>query len=431
MVARQSVCLRRLSGGARAGEVGFGRWLGNEKVTVKRLIEGWSDLTAGAAAGRHVLAIQDTSEINFRTRPARRRGLGEIGKGRGRGALLHAMLAVDADSGGCLGLVSGSVTTRSGGRVEIAHANRALADKESRRWIDTAMAAKVVLSEARCVTVVADRESDIYAEWAMLPADNFHLLTRAMHDRALASGGTLSSAAAGFAFEGTRTVELSANAKRIKREAVLSLRFGRVEISRPQRSAASALPESISLSLVEVIERTPPAGVEPVQWRLLTSHDVADAAAAWQIVDWYRQRWIIEQFFRVLKTQGFQIEDSQIASADILLKLIAVAAKAAAITIQLLQARDGHSDLPATAAFDTSQIAALAAINARYEARTTRQKNPHPHASMAWACWIIARLGGWDGYRSSRPPGPITLKNGLDRFYAIAIGWDLRDVSMP
>jgi hypothetical protein len=340
--------------------------------------------------------------------------LGEIGKGRGRGALLHAMLAVDADNGGSLGLVSGSLTARSAGRVEIAHAKRALADKESRRWIDTAMDAKVVLSEARCVTVVADRESDIYAEWAMLPAENFHLLTRAMHDRSVAGGGTLSSAAAGFAFAGTRTVELSANAKRIKRDALLNLRFGRVEISRPQRRGTTALPESISLSLVEVIELNPPAGVEPVQWRLLTSHDVADAASAWQIVDWYRQRWIIEQFFRVLKTQGFQIEDSQIASAYILLELIAVAAKAAAITIQLLQARDGHSDLPATAAFDPSQRAALAALNARYEAKTTRQKNPHPQASMAWACGsllasadgtAIARRGLRDQSRPRSIPG--------------------------
>lgn len=431
MVARGKACIRQLGDGDGTQTKRLRRFLANEKVTLPRLTEGWSEQTGPAASGRHVLAIQDTSEINFPTRAERRRGLGEIGKGRGRGALLHAMLAVDADSGGCLGLVSGSVTTRSDGRVEIAHAHRAPADKESWRWIDTAMAAKVVLSEARCVTVVADRESDIYAEWAMLPAANFHLLTRAMHDRCLAGGGTLSSAAAGFAFEGTRTVELAANAKRIKRKAVLSLRFGRVEISRPKRSAATTLPESISLSLVEVIELTPPAGVEPVRWRLLTSHDVAAAAAAWQIVDWYRQRWIIEQFFRVLKTQGFQIEDSQIASADILLKLIAVAAKAAAITIQLLQARDGHSDGPATDAFDTSQIAALVALNARYQATTTRQNNPHPDASMAWACWIIARLGGWDGYRSSKPPGPITLKNGLDRFHAIATGWALRDVSIP
>lgn len=67
-----------------------------------------------ACAGRHVLAIQDTSEINFRTHGDDRRGLGKIGKGHGYGVLLHAMMAVDAHDGSCLGLVSGRVWTRQG-----------------------------------------------------------------------------------------------------------------------------------------------------------------------------------------------------------------------------------------------------------------------------------------------------------------------------
>jgi hypothetical protein len=122
MVARQDICLRRLSEGERAQEVGFHRLLANDKVTVERLIEGWSEQTVSAVAGRHVLAIQDTSEITFATTPKRRRGLGEIGKGGGRGLLVHAMVAVDAVGGGCLGLVAGCVYTRQG-RVSTPHAN--------------------------------------------------------------------------------------------------------------------------------------------------------------------------------------------------------------------------------------------------------------------------------------------------------------------
>src|ERR1700687_3623955 len=129
MVMRPSVCLRRLARGRRSQQVGFGRFLANRKVTIERLITSWSDQTAGAVAGRHVLAIQDTSEVNFRTKPGRRRGLGEIGKGSGRGVLVHAMLAVDADSGGCLGQVGGSVYTRTG-RIKTPHAKRSLKDKE-------------------------------------------------------------------------------------------------------------------------------------------------------------------------------------------------------------------------------------------------------------------------------------------------------------
>ena len=78
---------------------------------------------------RHVLAIQDTSEVHFRTTEGRRRGLGEVGHGNIHGLLVHAMLALDAATGSCLGLVGGRVWTRSG-PVQVTHNRRALADKE-------------------------------------------------------------------------------------------------------------------------------------------------------------------------------------------------------------------------------------------------------------------------------------------------------------
>jgi hypothetical protein len=137
MVVRPSVCLRRLARGRRAQVVGFGRFLSNRKVTVDKLIEGWSDQTAAAVRGRHVLAIQDTSEFNFRTTPKRRRGLGKIGKGVGRGVLLHGMVGLDAKNGSCLGLIGGRIWTRRG-LVKIAHQKRLSTNKESHRWLATA-----------------------------------------------------------------------------------------------------------------------------------------------------------------------------------------------------------------------------------------------------------------------------------------------------
>jgi hypothetical protein len=430
MVARQSVCLRRLGEGSRAREVGFGRFLANARVTAGRVIEGWGEPTRSAVAGRHVLAIQDTSEITFATTPERRRGLGEIGKGGGRGVLVHAMLAVDAGSGSCLGLVAGTVYTRRG-RVATPHAERRLEHKESRRWLETAAAAKPVLAAAASVTVVADRESDIYAEWARLPGPNFHLLTRVMHDRAVAGGGTLSGVAAHWPFVATRTVALLATPKRAARQAGLSLRFGAIAIRRPAGVGPGPLPEAVPLRFVEVIERDPPAGVEPVHWRLLTTHDVPDPAMAWQIVDWYRRRWTIEQLFRVMKSHGLRLEDSQLASAAALLKLTAIATRAAAVILQLVQARDGTSREPAATAFNAAEVALLERLNARVEGKTALQKNPHAQHSLAWASWIIARLGGWDGYPSSKPPGPITFRHGLEYFQAILAGWTLRDLCMP
>lgn len=428
MVARETVCLRRLAGGERSEIVRYDRFLGNGKVSAAALIEGWSARTRTAAAGRrHVLAIQDSSDINFSTTPARRRGLGQTSRGNTHGLVLHAMLALDADSDHCLGLVGGRIWTRRG-RVETAHKGRALADKESARWLATAEQAKEVLAAAGMVTVVADRESDIYSEWARLPGPNFHLLTRVMQDRRLAGGGTLFAAGAGFAAAATANIVLRGRAPGERaRGAALTLRFGPVRLRRPDGSEPG-LAESVALSLIEVVERDPPDGVAPVHWRLLTTHAVADAATAWRIVGWYQQRWTIEQLFRVMKSQGLGLEDSQIESAERLIKLTAIAAHAAALTLQLVQARDGRSAELASLAFDETEIAALEALGPRVEGKTERQKNPHPTRSLAWASWIIAHLGGWDGYPSSRPPGPITFKHGLQYFQAFVAGWQATHV---
>jgi hypothetical protein len=208
MVARKTVCLRRL-GGNRGGELQAGRFFANPKVTAAKIVEGWSDLTGAAVAGRHVLAIQGTTEVKFPTTAQRRRGLRPVKKGNTYGVVAHTMIAVphldtlgvrqpnakvDADSHACLGLVGGDVQTRDGVVTE-PHRNRPLSERESRRWIETAERAKDVLASASMVTVVADRESDMYPAWASVPRPGFHLLSRAMVDRRLVGGGTLFSPA--------------------------------------------------------------------------------------------------------------------------------------------------------------------------------------------------------------------------------------------
>jgi hypothetical protein len=431
MVRRASCCVRRLARGQRAKEVGFGRFLANPRVTPDRVIAGWSDQTVSAVAGRHVLAIQDTTEINFHTRPGRRRGLGKIGKGGGRGVLLHSMLAVDAKSGSCLGLVGGRIWTRRG-TVKVAHQKRPSAKKESIRWATTPEQGKSVLAAATMVTVLSDREGDIFAAWATVPAPNFHMIARSMHDRRLADGESLYAAAKRFAFTAARVVALpEREGKRRARVAKLALRFGKVELARPNNTRDRGLPRSVRVTLVEVIERDPPKGTEPVHWRLLTTHEVADAEAAWQIVDWYKRRWIIEQFWRLLKLQGLNLEDSQLETADRLQKLTAIATKAAVITLQLLQARDAPNSERASIAFGEDEMDVLGRLNAELQGATALQKNPHRRGSLRWAAWIIAKLGGWDGYPSSKPPGPITFKHGLEEFNAMVAGWTLRNVRMP
>lgn len=425
MVMRKTVCLRRL-GGDRGGELRAGRFFANPKVTAGKIIDSWATLTGAAVTGRHVLAIQDTTEVKFPTTAQCRRGLGPVKKGNAYGVLVHAMLAVDAASGACLGLVDGDVWTRDGVNAT-PHRARPLAERESARWVDTAQRAKQVLQRAAMVTVIDDREADIYPKWASVPQPGLHLLTRAQSDRRLVGGGTLSSAVAKLPTTGRRQIELPAREPgRPKRGAVVELRFGEVEICRPRDELDRDLPKTVRLRLVEVQEVDPPADVEPLHWRLLTTHSIGGAAEAWRIADWYRARWTIEQLFRLMKSQGLQLEDSQLASAERLVKLAAAATMAACVDIQLTQGRDGKDQMPAANVFTAPEIETLEGLGPTLEGKTERQQNPHPLRSLAWAAWIIARLGGWNCYY--KPPGPITFRRGMEQFYAIHRG---RTLQMP
>ena len=322
MRSSQTVCLRRL-GKTRGDELGAGSFFNNKKVTAERIVESWSQQTRGAVTGRHVLAIQDTTEVHFVTRPQRRRGLGRCGHGNAHGVLAHVMMAVDADTEACLGLVGGQVWNREG-PVASPLRERALPDRESRRWVETAVEAKEILSDAAMVTVISDREGDIYPLWGRVPGETVHVLSRVMSDRRLAgeTDASLHTVADSFPVAGTAVLALRARPPaHAARKVRLELRFGEVEIARPVNEKDRALPARVKLRLVDVREVDAPEGIEPLHWRLLTTHDVADAATAWRIVEWYRMRWWIEQLFRVSKSQGLGLEESQLATADGLVRL--------------------------------------------------------------------------------------------------------------
>lgn len=423
-MAAGSACLRRAAKGKRREVARFDRFLGHPAVTAEGIVAHWGELTALAAEGRDVLAIQDTTEVSFRTSPGRRRGLGPVGKGNKHGLLLHAMLALDAGTGECLGLVDGRVWTRAGKAGP--HRQRPREERESERWLATARSAGSVLEAARQVTVVADREADIYAAWATVPGDRLHLLGRASADRRLAGGGSLHAAAAALPAAGTRVVTLPDRPGRPGRDATLEVRFGEVLVRRPD-GAGPGLPAQVALRVVRAAEADPPPGAEPLCWHLLTTHAVADAAEAWRMLGLYARRWAIEQFFRLLKGQGLGLEDSQVESAGRPGKLAVVAARAAVVVMQLLQGRDGPPGAPATLAFTPDEVDLLERVLARrYPPRTRLQANPHPPRSLAWAAWVVARLGGWDGNPRTKP-GPITLANGLRSFQDMAAAWALRD----
>ena len=331
------------------------------------------------------------------------------------------MLVVDADEGAILGLAHAGFLSRDRGR-KASRRSKPVQGKESQRWLDGAGKAAEVCAAAAQVTVIADRESDIFAAFAGCPA-GADLLVRAAHDRSLDDGGRLFATADGRPVAGRAQLDLPAKPGRRARAAQMAIRFMPVELARPRNGVQTGLPKSVRLTLVDAREIDPPPG-EAVHWRLLTTHAVDDAAQAFAVVDLYRRRWAIEQLFRTLKTQGFDIEGLRIDEEAPLRRLV-MAALIAAITIQqLVHARDGVQGpaplRPLLDAFEPEDIPLLEAFCAKLQGKTDRQRNPHPSGSLAYAAWVCARLGGWTGYYGK--PGPLVMLNGWLDFQAAKRG---------
>ncbi len=128
--------------------------------------------------------------------------------------------------------------------------------------------------------------------------------------------------------------------------------------------------------------------------------------------------------FATLKKVGLNLEATQLESPRAIHKLTILALSVAVRTLQMVEARD-NCQLPASVAFDDQQQQCLSQISPSLQGSTRKQQNPYPRASLPWATWLIARLGGWSGYRSQRPPGIPTLVHGLKRFESIFLGWKL------
>jgi hypothetical protein len=137
-----------------------------------------------------------------------------------------------------------------------------------------------------------------------------------------------------------------------------------------------------------------------------------------------RQRvWDIEEFFRTLKSAGFDIEEADIGEPEVMIKFVAAAAVAAVTIMQLVRARDGTTEEKLIEAFELDDLPVLEALSAQLEGATVRQRNPHPKGTLAFAAWVIARLGGWTAYYGK--PGPKVMRQGLEDF-RIKYGTTLR-----
>lgn len=403
----------------------FRRLLHNPAVTAAEMSRHAGGLTGQRAVGRHVVVVQDTSELILGSRRSRQH-YGAVAKGNAAGLLLHAALAVETGTQALLGLVSMQVWNR--GKGELApRRKRATATKESRRWIESTQQAGEVLAGAAGITMVSDRESDFYEFFVKRP-QSVELVIRACQNRRIEGAeedpGLLLTFIDARPEQGRFVMKIPAAPGRRARAAEFAVRFAAVAVRRPLHGADPALPETVKLTLVDVREVSKPEdGSAPVHWRLLTTHAVTTLNDARRVIDFYRTRWMIEEFFRTLKTAGFDIEEADIGDPQAMINFVAAAAVAAVTIKQLVQARDGNTDQLLSDAFDRDDQPILEAVSVRLEGKTARQRNPHPKGTLAFAAWVIARLGGWTGYYGK--PGPKVMRIGLADFRAIKYGASL------
>jgi Transposase DDE domain len=474
MTEKVTVVLRQLAHNF-GEERGYGRFLENDKITLQDIIECYRPSLPDDIHTKHVLLVQDTTQISFGL-DSRKKDLGKVGDGSHYGFFAHPVIGIDTSNGGCLGLGAVEIHKRQEYDLtesDIQAAQKSLETnakkkgktkpiteaailrrarethqhklpfeaKDRYRWLDTALEAAEFYQDAAQLTVVGDCENDIFQVFMGLQARNVGFVIRSCQDRYLGYTGsetTLCKQSREWATQCCFKVKLPATDKRSAHEAILQVSYQAVEIACPEYLLKSELvlrggqkismPKSMPLYAVRVCESLDSVvnNEQPIEWLLLTSLPVETTEQALQIIQFYRWRWVIEQVFRTLKSQGLDIQRSAVQHYDGLAKLAVLALIAATQIMQLVQARDGNTNQDIKSVFDDVEIQAMELLNTQLEGKTEKQKNPHPPHSLAFAAWVIARLGGWKPFANPKPPGPITMLNGLTIFYNAMIGFRLK-----
>lgn len=421
---KQTLSLRKLSS-SRSEEIQFGRFVGNENVTIEVLEQELYKNVQAHVGSSHCLLIEDTSQIGFSLNRCIK-DLGKVDKGQVKGFYIHPVLVIDAINYACLGIASLEFVTRGWLEEELSHkeigairSKTPFEDKEGYRWFSSIKKTLPTCSHIATKTVVADREADIYPLLTGLTSElGIDYIIRSRFDRPTESGETLLKEVADWSEESCYRLKVPATDKRSAHEAKMVIKFGQVSIKKAGGKSTKKQPTYHTTYVVEVQELAESVvnNEQPIHWVLLTSHCVDTTEMALQIVAWYKQRWNIEQLFRTLKSKGLQIQSSQLSDYWKLKKITLLGLIAAVKVMQLIRARDGKTEQSITSGFTEQEHGCMILLNKQLEGNTEKLKNPYSLHSLAFAAWVIARLAGWSGYQSQRPAGPIDFLKGLQRF---------------
>jgi len=400
------------------------RLFGNDNVTADRILAPHRSRTHERLAKLPlVLAVQDTSYMNYSHHPDTK-GLGSIG-GVGqhsvKGLAMHSTMAF-TPQGLPLGLLDQKIWARPPQlpAEERGYKKQAIELKESYRWLQSLRAA----NQANVVTV-CDREADIFEFLLEAQTIGANYLIRAGQDRMLAREGAEAEPCSLWDFMGLmprmaeQTVAVAERPGTPARLATVGVHHAKVNIKPPanrKKSRGQGAFAPITTYAVWVMEIDPPAGVDPLEWMLLTNVPVITTADAIERINWYKIRWGIETYHKVLKS-GFRVEDCRLSTAERLVRYLALTCVVAFRVFWLTYLNRHSPESPCTSALAQHEWQALyCKINKTTELPATE---PTVRQAVRW----IAQLGGFLARKSDGEPGVMTIWRGWQRLADIADTW--------
>lgn len=400
----------------------FYRLMNRPEVTHEVLIGSHGDATrqrVGALGCGVVLQLHDATELDFTTKTTLLEQLGQIGQGTRRGYICHNSLAVRADTGETLGLLSQLLHHRAdvpdGETVPQA---RARADRASRLWVRGAAACGPAPEGMVCVDI-SDSLSDTFEYLAYEVTHARPFVLRAKENRKLvqpvAGQRYLLDAARQVPSAGSRPLQVLGSPQRSARQTTVQIALVAVQLAVPRKHMGAYAKRPLDLWVIRVWEPQTPAGEEPLEWMLLTNVPVTQLAEAQERIAWYERRPIIEELHKGMKT-GCGVEKMQFEKIERLEPAIAVIS---AVATTLLRLRD------AARAADADQRPATAVVDAEYvevlASHYGKRMGPRPTILSFYK--QVARLGGHQNRKGDGFPGWITLWRGWMKLQSMVDGY--------
>jgi hypothetical protein len=385
------------------------RFFDHEAVAPQAILESHVVATSDRlAAVPRVLAVQDTTEVDWSAHPATT-GLGPLATSTHQGLHVHTTLALTPERLP-LGLLAQQVWARDPAAVgkRTTRKHRPIADKESQKWL-TSVAA-VCEAHARCpqtrFVCIGDREADVYDLFLQERPSGVDLLVRAAWNRRVDHPERyLWTKVAAQPVVATLTVRVPRRGPQPARQATVAVRWCLVLLGPPTHRTAEKLP-SIAVWAVQAVEEQPPAGCDPIEWVLLTTCAVHTPADAVTRVDWYACRWGIEVWHKVLKS-GCRIEARQLETADRLRRCLAVYSVLAWRLLYATLLSRALPEAPCTALLEPEEWQAL--YCAIHVTATPPATPPPLRQAIHW----IGRLGGFLARHGDGEPGVTVLWRGF------------------